>query len=59
MASLTQAVKLAGDSVETEVSGNVSLENVSDIARYGINFVSIGALTKNVQAIDLSLLFTS
>jgi len=58
LASLPQAVKLAGNSVETEVSGNVTLENVSDIAHSGINFVSIGALTKNLHAIDLSLLFT-
>lgn len=59
LSSLPQAVKLAGNSVETEVSGNVTLENVGDIARSGINFVSIGALTKNVHAIDLSLLFVS
>lgn len=58
LASLPQAVKLAGNSVETEVSGNVTLDNLSDIAHSGINFVSIGALTKNVRAIDLSLLFT-
>lgn len=52
------AVKLVDGCAETEVSGNVTLENVRDIARCGVNFVSIGALTKNIQSIDLSLLFS-
>ena len=56
---LPEAVKIAGDRVETEVSGNVTLDNVRDIADCGVNYVSIGALTKNIQAIDFSLLFTS
>ena len=59
LSSLPQAVRLAVNSVEIEVSGNITLDNVGDIARSGINFVSIGALTKNVHAIDLSLLFVS
>ncbi|MDB4521942.1 carboxylating nicotinate-nucleotide diphosphorylase [Gammaproteobacteria bacterium] len=56
---LPEAVKLADGRAETEVSGNVTLENVHDVASSGINYVSIGALTKNVRAIDFSLLFTS
>lgn len=56
---LAEAVKLADGRAETEVSGNVTLENVRDVANSGINYVSIGALTKNVRAIDFSLLFTS
>jgi len=56
---LPEAVKMAGEVVETEVSGNVSLDNVKSFANCGVNYVSIGALTKNIQAIDLSLLFTS
>lgn len=56
---LAEAVKLADGRAETEVSGNVTLENVYDVANSGINYVSIGALTKNVCAIDFSLLFTS
>lgn len=55
---LAEAVKLADGRAETEVSGNVTLENVHDVASSGINYVSIGALTKNVRAIDFSLLFT-
>lgn len=57
--SLPEAVAMAGDAVETEVSGNITLDNVRSVADCGVNYVSIGALTKNVQAIDFSLLFTS
>lgn len=42
---------------ELEASGNVTLATVRDIAATGVNFISTGALTKNVAAIDLSLLF--
>ncbi|MEM9101157.1 MAG: carboxylating nicotinate-nucleotide diphosphorylase [Pseudomonadota bacterium] len=38
-----------------EASGNLTLENLSDIAKTGVNFISIGALTKHVRAVDLSL----
>lgn len=41
--------------VTLEASGNVSLENVRSIAETGIDFISIGALTKHVRAIDLSM----
>lgn len=56
--TIPEAVVMAGSRVETEVSGNVTLANVKSIANCGVNYVSIGALTKNVQAIDMSLLFT-
>ena len=42
---------------ELEASGNVTLENVRAIAETGVDFISTGALTKNVAAIDLSMLF--
>ncbi|MGH8289074.1 MAG: carboxylating nicotinate-nucleotide diphosphorylase [Steroidobacteraceae bacterium] len=41
--------------VALEASGSVSLETVRDIAATGVDFVSAGALTKNVRAIDLSM----
>ena len=56
---LPEAVEMAGEGVETEVSGNISLDNVKSVADCGVNYVSIGALTKNIKAIDLSLLFAS
>jgi len=42
---------------ELEASGNVTLETVRDIAATGVDFISTGALTKNIAAIDLSMLF--
>ncbi len=58
---LRAAVKInaaRGDArAELEASGNLSLDTVRDVAKTGVDFISIGALTKNVRAIDLSMLF--
>ncbi|MEI7796514.1 MAG: nicotinate-nucleotide diphosphorylase, partial [Methylococcaceae bacterium] len=40
---------------ELEASGNIDLTTIRAVAETGVDFISIGALTKNVQAIDLSL----
>jgi len=42
---------------ELEASGNVTLDTVREIAETGVDFISTGALTKNVEAVDLSMLF--
>lgn len=42
---------------ELEASGNVTLESVRGIAETGVDYISIGALTKNIDAIDFSMLF--
>lgn len=42
---------------ELEASGNVTLDTIRDIAATGVDYVSTGALTKNVSAVDLSMLF--
>ena len=42
---------------ELEASGNVTLETIRDIAETGVDYISTGALTKNVAAADLSMLF--
>lgn len=58
MASLNEAVSLnkrARKSAILEASGGISLENVREIAMTGVDRISIGSLTKNVQAIDLSM----
>jgi len=44
-----------GSPVKLEASGSVSLETVRAIAETGVDFISIGALTKHVRAIDLSM----
>jgi nicotinate-nucleotide pyrophosphorylase (carboxylating) len=43
--------------IKLEASGNVTLETLRDIAATGVDFVSIGSLTKHVRAVDLSMRF--
>lgn len=52
---MTKAVALNQGRARLEVSGNVSLSNIAEIAATGVDFISVGALTKHVRAIDLSL----
>lgn len=52
---LLQAVQHTAGRVPLEVSGNVTLEGLRAIAETGVDFISVGALTKHVQAIDLSM----
>jgi nicotinate-nucleotide pyrophosphorylase (carboxylating) len=54
-ADMRAAVARAAGRCALEVSGSVTLERVREIAETGIDFISIGALTKHVHAIDLSL----
>ena len=54
-AEMKQAVELNDGRIELEASGNVDLESVVEIATTGVDYVSIGALTKNLRAIDFSL----
>lgn len=42
---------------ELEASGNITLESIRAVAETGVDFISTGALTKNVAAIDFSMLF--
>ena len=42
-----------------EVSGGITLENIAGIAQLGVDFISVGSITKSVRAIDLSLLVRS
>ena len=51
------AYALAQGSAVLEASGSVNLERVRDIARTGVDRISIGKLTKDVRAIDLSMRF--
>lgn len=54
-ADLARAVVLARGHVKTEISGGVSLEHLAGLAACGADFISIGALTKHVNAVDFSL----
>jgi len=52
---LRSAVVINAGRAKLEASGGVTLDNVRAIATTGVDFISVGALTKHVQAIDLSL----
>jgi nicotinate-nucleotide pyrophosphorylase (carboxylating) len=54
-AMMTEAVAIAAGRVALEISGNVDLQTIGDYARTGVDFISVGALTKHVRAVDLSL----
>ena len=51
------AVELTGDQADLEASGNVNLKTITKIAETGVDFISSGAITKHVRALDLSMLF--
>jgi nicotinate-nucleotide pyrophosphorylase (carboxylating) len=50
-----EAVRLVNGRVQLEVSGRVTLKNVREYAATGVNFISVGALTHSVKAVDISL----
>jgi nicotinate-nucleotide pyrophosphorylase (carboxylating) len=52
---LITAVALKTNTIELEASGNIDLETIKTVAQTGVDYISIGALTKNIQAIDLSM----
>lgn len=54
---LRKAVNRKPDEVELEASGNVTLESLREIAQTGVDYVSVGALTKHLRAVDYSLQF--
>lgn len=56
--TLKQAVAICKGNIITEASGNITLKNINEIAKTGVNFISIGALTKDIKAIDLSMRFS-
>ncbi len=56
--TLQEAVKRNAGRAELEASGNVTNENLVAIAETGVDLISIGALTKHVSAIDLSMRIT-
>ncbi len=52
---LRSAVSLNAGSIDLEASGNIGLDNIRDVAETGVDYISIGALTKHVKAVDLSM----
>ena len=55
LADMREAVRRAAGRIPLEVSGGVELPALRQIAETGVDFVSVGALTKHVRAVDLSM----
>ena len=57
LAAIGQAVNIAAGKIKLEVSGGITLDNIQSYAQQGIDYISVGALTKHLTAIDFSMLF--
>ena len=57
MEELREAVTLSDGDIPLEASGGITLENVVSIAQTGVNYISVGEITKNIEPMDLSLRF--
>jgi len=53
--TLKEAVRLAGGKVPLEASGGITLDNVTEVAATGVDYISVGALTHSAPALDFSL----
>lgn len=54
---MKEAVKITDHKAKLEISGNVTLETIARYAAVGVDFISVGALTKHLRALDLSMRF--
>lgn len=56
---MREAVQICGGRAKLEASGNVSLENVLEVARTAVDYISVGALTHSPKVFDVSLEFVN
>lgn len=54
---MKEAVTITNKKAQLEISGNVTLDTIARFAETGVDFISVGALTKHVRALDLSMRF--
>ncbi len=52
---IERAVNIINKKIPIEVSGNIKLDNIIEVAKTGVNFISIGALTHSSKGVDISL----
>ena len=57
LSELENAVAITENKKKLEASGNMTLENIREVAKTGVDYISIGAITKHVQAVDFSMRF--
>ncbi|MBE6804580.1 MAG: carboxylating nicotinate-nucleotide diphosphorylase [Ruminococcaceae bacterium] len=54
-AQMEECVKFIDGRAKTEASGNITLENIAEVAKTGVDIISLGALTHSVKAFDISM----
>lgn len=59
LTDLESAVSITQGRAKLEASGNIDKDNLLSVAKTGVDFISIGALTKHIQAIDFSMRVTT
>lgn len=52
---MREAVQIIGGRAKTEASGGITLENLAEVAKTGVDIISLGALTHSVHAFDISM----
>ncbi len=52
---MSEAVKIINGKAKTEASGNMSIPRLKEVAATGVNYISVGALTHSVKALDISM----
>lgn len=52
---MTECVEYIDGRAKTEASGNITLDNIADVAKTGVDIISLGALTHSVKAFDISM----
>jgi nicotinate-nucleotide pyrophosphorylase (carboxylating) len=57
--TLRAAVNMAGSKAELEASGGITLKTVRAVAETGVHRISVGSLTKDIKAVDLSMRFSA
>ena len=56
--TMKQAVEMTNGAALLEASGNITLDNIAEVAKTGVDIISLGALTHSVKACDISLRIT-
>ena len=59
MAEAVAENKSNGGKIKLEASGGVNIKTVSGIAKTGVDFISVGQITKDIHAVDLSMRFNT
>jgi len=52
---MKRAVEIAKGKIKTEASGKINLDNIRAVAETGVDYISVGALTHSVKALDISM----